>query len=93
MDLDILTSQVVTYGGSVTAKDRQTLSAISPYLFERMAGRAGYALQRDIYQCFDPNNVFYRDKMFNITKFKKMGWLEKLMRENKQVNFILNKFG
>lgn len=44
LDLDILTSQVVTYGGSITAKDRHTLNAISPYLFERMAGRAGFAL-------------------------------------------------
>jgi hypothetical protein len=49
VNLDILTSQVITYGGSVTAKDRQTLDSISPWLFERMAGRAGYALQREIY--------------------------------------------
>jgi hypothetical protein len=37
--------------------------------------------------------VLNRDKMFNITKYRQMGRVEKLMRENKQVNFILNKFG
>ena len=85
---------MVTYGGSVKAKQRQVLDEISPFLFERMAGRAGYQLQLAIKKCFDPKNVLHKDKMFPIAKkYDKMGIFEKLQRENKQFNFYMNKFG
>ena len=44
MNLDALTSEVIRCGGTVSAKDRSTLDQISPYLYERMAGRAGCQL-------------------------------------------------
>ena len=40
--LDIFTSQIISYGGCVTATSRHVLDQISPFLFERMAGRAGF---------------------------------------------------
>ena len=43
-NLDCLTSQIITNGGTISAKDRRQLDEISPHLFERIAGRAGYKL-------------------------------------------------
>lgn len=43
-NLDCLTSQIITNGGTISAKDRRHLDEISPHLFERIAGRAGYKL-------------------------------------------------
>ena len=66
MNLDKLTSSVIANGGTVSAKSRRELDEISPYLIERMAGRAGFKLQMDIKKAYDPNNVFRKDMMFPI---------------------------
>ena len=50
-------------------------------------------MQKSIKESYDPNNVLYKNELFNFTKLRKMGPLDKLLRENKQVNFVLNKFG
>ena len=92
-DLDSVTSMVVAGGGTVSADDRRTLSMVNPLLQERMAGRGGHALQVQIHKAFDPLNVLHRDEMFPTSKYRNMTWLERMRQENKQVNFILNKFG
>lgn len=58
-----------------------------------MAGRAGYNLMVQLKEAYDPNNVLNKDLMFHLTKYRQMGRLQKLQKENKQVNFLLNKFG
>ena len=66
MNLDKLTSSVIANGGTVSAKSRRELDEISPYLIERMAGRAGLKLQMEVKKVYDPNNVFRKDMMFPI---------------------------
>ena len=56
-DLDVLTSAIITYGGTVSARQKQILDAINPYLQERMAGRASYQIQQEMKKVFDPNDV------------------------------------
>ena len=91
--MDMLTSQVIFHGGSVSAASKHDLDVISPYLFERMAGRAGHKLMQDTKELYDPKNILNRDNLFDLTRYKQMNWLQHKRNENKHFNFYLNKFG
>ena len=73
--LDIITSAVITRGGSVSGQNRQELDKISPFLFERMVGRAGYDLIVALKEVYDPNNVLNKDHMVHLTKYRQTGRL------------------
>ena len=93
-EFDSLTSQVITYGGSVSADNVVELKSISPFLFKRMAGLAGHELMQKIKKTYDPRNVLNRDMMFNTTKWEENdSMLMQLIRENKQANYFFNKIG
>ena len=91
--LDALTSQFITYGGCISAKDRNSLSKISPHLHERMAGRSGLELQAQIKESFDPNNCLNRDEFIDLSARQSKGAIEKFRDHNKQFNYILNLAG
>jgi FAD/FMN-containing dehydrogenase len=93
IELDRLTSYVIKMGGSVSAPNREEYNKISPYLFERLAGRHGLKQMQGLKELYDPNNILNRDALFNLTKIRSMGPIEHIRKENKQLNFLLNKFG
>jgi len=75
--LDGFTSTIISHGGTISAQSRHTLDAISPFLFERISGRAGFQLMQKIKHSYDPNNVLNKDCLFNYTKLQAMSNLKR----------------